>query len=665
MINPTAMPSNTALIWLMASLFLAALPHFYYQPSWVSLLFLLMLVWRGLAIRQHWPLPGRHHRTLSMVQWLIALIALGLMMNSYGNLIGRDAGTALLIVMLGLKVVEIRNHRDYYISCFLGYFLVVTNFLYSQSIPTVLLMFIVIILMTSCLISLNDVKQTLSKISQLKLASKLLLQAIPLMILLFVLFPRISGPIWGLPQDAHIAQTGISNTMTLGKISELIQSDAVAFRVKFDGEIPANNALYWRGPVLWQTDGTQWHELTLSQQARHSPPVITASNEAVKYTVTLEPHNAHWLFALDLPNLFSKDLTTRLSHDATLLSDNPVKSRVQYQLSSSTDFVMAADNDPHVKAALVLPNGLHPRTRALAEQWRQKANSAESLIQMALNHFNQAPFYYTLTPPALSGDVVDRFLFESRQGFCEHYAASFTTLMRAAGIPTRIVTGYQGGELNPVDNYWVVRQRDAHAWTEVWLAGRGWLRIDPTAAVSRERIDRGMSDILPRTSLAPFLFTQSDQLIDIWQNINHNWDAVNNAWNRSILAYGPELQKSFLSALGMADPNWQRMAMALLLAFSVILLVTSALLLIPRRETDPIVATYHRFCRRLAKLGLSSRLSYEGPLDFANRAAKAFPEYQLEISQITALYISLRYDKTMSSLSDFKHAVKCFKPKLK
>ena len=238
------------------------------------------------------------------------------------------------------------------------------------------------------------------------------------MILLFVLFPRISGPIWGLPQDAHIAKTGISNTMTLGKISELIKSDAVAFRVKFDGEIPANNALYWRGPVLWQTDGTQWHELTLSQQARHSPPVITASNEAVKYTVTLEPHNAHWLFALDLPNLFSKDLTTRLSHDATLLSDNPVKSRVQYKLSSSTDFVMDADNDPHVKAALVLPNVLHPRTRALAEQWLQNANSAESLIQMALNHFNQAPFYYTLTPPALSCDVVDRFLFESRQGFC-------------------------------------------------------------------------------------------------------------------------------------------------------------------------------------------------------------------------------------------------------
>ena len=665
MISLTAMPSNTALIWLMASLFLAALPHFYYQPVWVSLLFLSMLAWRGLAIRQHWPLPGRQHRTLSMVQWLIAIAALGLMMNSYGNLIGRDAGTALLIVMLGLKIVEIRNHRDYYISCFLGYFLVVTNFLYSQSIPTALLMFIVIILMTSCLISLNDAKHTLSKISQLKLASKLLLQAIPLMVLLFVLFPRISGPIWGLPQDAHIAQTGISNTMTLGKISELIQSDAVAFRVKFDDDIPANNALYWRGPVLWQTDGTQWRELTLPRQEIPSPPVITPTGKAVQYAVTLEPHNAHWLFALDLPSLFPSSLTTRLSHDAILLSDKPIKSRVQYQLASSTDFVMAADNTPHLHVALALPEGLHPRTRALAEQWRQSADSAESLIQMALNHFNQAPFYYTLTPPMLSGDVVDQFLFESRQGFCEHYAASFTTLMRAAGIPTRIVTGYQGGELNPVDNYWVVRQRDAHAWTEVWLPGRGWLRVDPTAAVSRERIDRGMSDILPRTSRAPLLFSQSEQLIDIWQTVKHNWDAVNNAWNRSILAYGPDLQKSFLSTLGMVNPNWQRMAMALLIAFSVILLVTSALLLIPRRETDPVVATYQRFCQRLAKLGLSGHLPHEGPLDFADRAAQAFPEYRLQISQITAPYVSLRYDKTMSSISDFKHAVRHFKPKAK
>jgi transglutaminase-like putative cysteine protease len=665
MISSSSMPSKISLIWLMASLFLAALPHFYYQPFWVSLLFLFMISWRGLAIWQHLPLPGPQHRGLSIVQWLIAITALGLMINSYGNLIGRDAGTALLIVMLGLKIVEIRNHRDYYISCFLGYFLVVTNFLYSQSIPTATLMFIVIILMTTCLISLNDVKHTLSKTTQLKLASKLLLQAIPLMVLLFILFPRISGPLWGLPQDAHTAQTGISNTMSLGKISELIQSDAVAFRVKFDADIPANHQLYWRGPVLWETNGTTWRELTLPQQEVTSPPNITTTGEMSHYTVILEPHNAHWLFALDLPSVFPTSLKTQFSHDAELLSQKPIKQRIQYQLSSSTHFVMALDVDPHIHSALKLPDGLHPRTRALAEQWQQNSDSPESIIQMALNYFNQMPFYYTLTPPSLSGDVVDRFLFESRQGFCEHYAASFTTLMRAAGIPTRIVTGYQGGEINPVDNYLVVRQRDAHAWTEVWLAGRGWLRVDPTAAVSQDRIDRGMSDILPRTMRAPLLFAQTDQLIELWQQIKHNWDAVNNTWNRSILAYGPELQKSFLSTLGMVNPNWQSMAIALFTAFSLILLVTSTLLLIPRRESDPVVATYQLFCLRLAKLGLTNRFSHEGPLDFANRATQAFPEYRPVINQITSQYISLRYDKTVSSLDEFKQTVKRFKPQVK
>jgi len=663
MTKPSLMPSNTSLTWLMLGLSLAAVPHFSYQPLWVGLLFLLMITWRGLAIWQHWPLPGSQHRTLSFVQWFIAAGAGLLMLNSYGNLIGRDAGTALLIVMVGLKVVEIRNHRDYYISCFLGYFLIVTNFLYSQSIPTAVLMFIVIILMTSCLISLNDIKQIMSKRDQLKLASKMLLQAIPLMLLLFVLFPRIAGPLWGLPQDAHTAQTGISNSMSLGKISELIQSDAVAFRVKFDQTIPSGHGLYWRGPVLWNTDGTTWRELTLPSRHEQASPVISTTGKQSTYTVTLEPHNEHWLFALDLPTVLPTTLATSIAFGGELLSQNPIKQRIQYQLSSNTGFLMNPTSDPYLNEALALPDGFHPRTRALAEQWRQKSDAPEDIIAMALNHFNQQAFFYTLTPPPLNGDTIDGFLFESGQGFCEHYAASFTVLMRAVGIPTRIVTGYQGGEVNPVDGYMVIRQRDAHAWTEVWLSGRGWVRIDPTAAVSPDRIDLGMSDIMPNAMRAPLFLAQSDQLTDLWQQLRNNWDAVNNAWNRSILAYGPELQKSFLSKLGMTNPDWQKMAITLFAAFSVILLLTSAALLYPRREPDRVVATYQKFCQRFAKLGLIPRYAHEGPLDFANRMTKIYPNYQSDIDHITAQYISLRYDKSQSSLDDFKQTVKRFKPK--
>ncbi|MBT3505007.1 MAG: transglutaminase domain-containing protein [Piscirickettsiaceae bacterium] len=324
---------------------------------------------------------------------------------------------------------------------------------------------------------------------------------------------------------------------------------------------------------------------------------------------------------------------------------------------------MNPTSDPYLNEALALPDGFHPRTRALAAQWRQKSDAPEDIIAMALNHFNQQAFFYTLTPPPLNGDTIDGFLFESGQGFCEHYAASFTVLMRAAGIPTRVVTGYQGGEVNPVDGYMVIRQRDAHAWTEVWLSGRGWVRIDPTAAVSPDRIDLGMSDIMPNAMRAPLFLAESDQLTDLWQQLRNNWDAVNNAWNRSILAYGPELQKSFLSKLGMTNPDWQKMAIALFISFSVILLLTSAALLYPRREPDRVVATYQKFCQRFAKLGLIPRYAHEGPLDFANRMTKIYPNYQSDIDHITAQYISLRYDKSQSSLDDFKQTVKRFKPK--
>jgi transglutaminase-like putative cysteine protease len=658
------MPTNTSLVWLMLGLSLAAAPHFAYQPFWVSLLFLSMIAWRGFAIWRHWPLPGKHRRYLSLIKWFIAASAIGLMFKSYGNFIGRDAGTALLIVMLGLKIIEIRNHRDYYISCFLGYFLVAINFLYSQSIATALLMLIVIILMTTCLVSLNDIKQTISKTTQFKLASKMLLQAIPLMILLFVFFPRITGPLWGMPQDAQTAQTGINNKMTLGNLSQLIQSDAVAFRVKFNQAIPSNNELYWRGPVLWETDGRTWRELTLPYRYAKRPPTITTMGKSVRYTVTLEPHNKNWLFALDVPTELPTTLSALFSHDGKLLSAKPIKQRIQYQLNSKTHFAMNPDTEPLLADALKLPAGYHPRTRALAEQWRQESSQPEDIIEMALNHFNQQPFYYTLTPPPLNGDTIDGFLFESGKGFCEHYAASFTVLMRAAGIPTRLVTGYQGGAVNPVDGYLVVRQRDAHAWTEVWLSGRGWVRIDPTGAVSHDRIELGMADILPSEMRAPLFFAQSDSLIDVWQQVSNNWDAVNNAWNRSILAYGPELQKSFLSQLGMTNPNWQSMAFTLFAAFSVMLLFTSAILLYSRRDIDPVAATYQKFCDRFAKLGLTARYPYEGPLDFASRMVNIHPGHKADIDLITTQYISLRYGQTMSSLDEFKHTVKRFKPKI-
>tara|TARA_R110001606_G_scaffold399310_1_gene584682 strand:- start:15961 stop:17949 length:1989 start_codon:yes stop_codon:yes gene_type:complete len=652
-------PSSTSLLWLMAGLTLGALPHFIYQPLWVAVMFIAMIIWRIMAIRSVWPLPTKRFSSLKVFHLSIAGIAFLLLFISYGNLIGRDAGVALLTVMLGLKVVEIRNHRDYYISCFLGYFLVVTNFFYSQNIPTALLMFVVVVIMTASLISLNDGKKSLSNKELIKLASQMLLQAVPLMLLLFVLFPRIPGPLWGLPQDAHSGKTGIDDSMTLGKISQLILSDEIAFRVKFDGDIPPPSKLYWRGPVLWQTDGTTWTELN-NHYLMSSRPNFTTRGDEYVYITTLEPHNKRWLFALDFPTEQPSTPASHYTYDGQLRSIKPINQRQQIHLKSHTQYSLNPHKDDYIDAALKLPGDIHPRTKQLAQSWLNQSTEPMQLVEKALTYFNQNNFYYTLTPPKLTGDTIDSFLFESRRGFCEHYAASFTVLMRAAGVPARIVTGYLGGEINPVDDFLVVRQRDAHAWVEVWIKDRGWIRVDPTSAVSRQRIEQGMSTIMPEGFNTPLFMANSRKLIDLWQQIRNNWDALDNAWNQSILAYGPELQKEFLQKLGMAKPDWQTMALWLAIGFAVITLIISFYLFYHLPKRDPVSKLYYIFCKKAAGVGFL-RLQQQGPLDFSSLLKKQYPHLNKEIDHITSLYIDLHYGKKTASISDLHQAIRRFR----
>ena len=644
----------------MLGLTLGALPHFYYQPIWVAIIFLAMIGWRCMNIWRAWPLPSKQYKKQRWLQLSIAAFAVTLLLLHYGNLIGRDAGVALLTVMLGIKVTEIRSNRDYYLSSFLGYFLVVTNFFYSQSIGTAALMFVVVTIMTASLISLNDLNQSIHTKFKLQLAGKMLLQAVPLMILLFVLFPRIAGPLWGLPDDAYNAKTGIDNSMTLGKISQLIQSDDIAFRVEFEDKIPAQANLYWRGPVLWHTDGTTWTELEQQQIVSQDKPNITTSGSSYHYTTTLEAHNNNWLFALDFPTQLPAGEKTHFSQDGQLRRDEKIKQRTQFQLSSATQYQFNAKHEPLLAAALHFPENLHSRTRALAQQWRQTTNDPNELIELALSHFNQQDFYYTLSPAPLSGDTIDQFLFETRQGFCEHYAASFTVLMRAAGVPTRVVTGYQGGEINPIDNFLVIRQRDAHAWTEVWIEGKGWIRIDPTAAVAKERIEQGMSTVMPLTMRSPLLIAQSQKLAELWQKLRNNLDALDNKWNLWILAYGPKLQKEFLAKLGMSSPDWQKMAAWLAASIGVVLLIISLFIFYRRKHHDPIVRLYQKFCHKTTiKRGIS-----EGPIDFANRLKQHYPDNGTEIDHITQLYINLHYGNQSASIEQLKQAVNRFIPKL-
>jgi hypothetical protein len=224
-------PTTHDIRWLMLSLSLAAAPHFIYQPIWVMAFFLFGMAWRGMNMWLDWPLPSSKRWGLRLVQFSLAAIALLVIILQYGNTIGRDAGVAFLVIMLAFKVTEIQTSRDYYVGVFLGFFVVITNFFFSQSIPMLLFMLAVAILLTGCLISFNSSHIHHNSLRTLRLSTSMLLQSVPIMLILFVLFPRIAGPLWGVPHDAHVGKTGMSDEMTLGRISNLIQSDEVAFCV--------------------------------------------------------------------------------------------------------------------------------------------------------------------------------------------------------------------------------------------------------------------------------------------------------------------------------------------------------------------------------------------------------------------------------------------------
>ncbi|RKZ67291.1 MAG: DUF3488 domain-containing protein, partial [Gammaproteobacteria bacterium] len=426
----------------------------------------------------------------------------------FGTIVGRSAGVSLLVLLAGFKVLEINHHRDFYVSCFLGYFLVVTNFLFTQTIGTAVYMACTIFVMTLSLVSFNDTQKKLSIRASGKITATLLLQSIPVMLVLFLLFPRISGPLWGMPDDTHSGLTGIDDEMSPGSISQLIQSNKVAFRVDFKNTRPVPSQLYWRGPVLLHTDGKTWSR---GESEHHAAISLETLSDPVDYTVTLEPHNRKWLYALEMPG-HSPELDSAqswMSSDFQLLTRNPVKRRIRYDMTSYPKYRITGLHKNELQTALQLPKRQHGKTKALMHEWQNEGLSEDQIIDRALKLFNEDNFYYTLTPSLLQKDRVDEFLFETKQGFCEHYASAFVVMMRAAGIPARVVLGYQGGEYNPVGDYLVVHQRNAHAWTEVWKQGQGWSRIDPTAAVSPLRIIEGIESALPDDVLdVPLVFSQ-------------------------------------------------------------------------------------------------------------------------------------------------------------
>lgn len=627
-----------ALLWLVAVLSLAALPHASQTPAWLIPTFVTIAAWRALLILRAWPLPQR---------WLLVLLALlatAGVLFTYRSLFGRDAGIALLTVMSACKLLETRTLRDAVVLVFLGYLLIMSNLLFNQDIPMVAYLLLVLLLMLVAQILIYAQHSALAGMPVLRLAGKMLLSALPVMLVLFVLFPRIPGPLWGLPNDAYQGRTGLSGEMELGTINNLIRSSAVALRVRFAGELPPPAQRYWRGPVLWNFDGKRW--MRRDELLSETPMPFTAQGESLDYTVIMEPSNQRWLLALDLPTTLPA--RTRMTPSFQLMHAQPVNEVLRYELRSYPRYITGALSNADRVAGLRLPPRSNPRARQLAESWRAHNAQPQAIVQAALQLFREQEFYYALNPPLLTAnDGIDQFLFETRRGFCEHYASSLVFLMRAAGVPARIVTGYLGGERNAVGDYLIVRQSDAHSWVEVWLEERGWVRVDPTEAVAPNRIEQGLYEALSDASELPFLARRGGDYQWVRQ-LALTWDVLNIRWNEWVLAYGAERQKQFLSGLGFGAVDWAKMTMAMLVTLTGLGLVFLLLRWRKLRSADHITRAWQRFCASLARQGVI-RNAHEGPLDFVQRAVRQRPRLAASMREIGALYVALRYGRTALS----------------
>lgn len=544
-----------------------------------------------------------------------------------------------LVVLAGLKLLETRSLRDLYTVVYLGFFLVGTLFLYRQSIMTALFGLGIVAVLTGVLIRANSTGDPSRWRRHLKTCGRLLVLALPFAAVLFFVFPRLPGPLWHFWVGPGAGSTGLSDTMEPGAISRLVLSEDIAFRAAFSGRPPNRSQLYWRGPVLWRTDGRRWQRR--NGEGRNN--ALSVSGTPTQYRLILEPHGQRWIPALDIPSISPGSLS--LSEDFELIQKGRIRERSSYSLTALTDPVITALTPRQRIAGLQLPEQVSQRTRALASRLTDTAVTQTNIVKAALAYFREEPFHYSLQPPLLGDNAVDEFLFETRTGFCEHYAAAFVILMRLAGIPARVVTGYQGGEVNPLNGQLLVRQSDAHAWAEVWLAPKGWQRVDPTAAIAPDRINLGL-DVATAVARGgvPVFGANSD----LWRKLAReaSWlvDAMEMAWYRNVVNYSDQRRKNLLQDLGITALGGLATEITLAAAIVGIIAFTGLVALFTAAPARGIeVQLYERFCRKLARSGLARR-SVEGPYDFASRIrGRLTPEQAALADAITRSYVALRY----------------------
>ncbi len=635
---------------ILAATAFAFVPFIPRLRVWITVWCFLLWGYAFLSAENKVPKPGRLLHGILIFLGIIAASA------GAGGVLGGEFFVGLLSVMAGLKPLEISSHRDRMIAVFIAYFIVITALFQSESLSITMYMFVSVFVTTSVLIRINHPAGRLG--TNLRLSAVIMFQAIPLMMILFFLFPRIQGSLWGFAK-AGKGRSGFSDTLSPGGISEIIRSDEIAFRAEFEEAVPKRNLLYWRGIVFEYFDGKSWSQ---GRKTAARKGLITGRDIA-EYSITLEPHERNWLFALDIP--VSPPSLAIMLNDCTLVSHREVKQKIRYRLKSYTTYNTSADMTWRERM-LQMPAGGNPQSRAYARKWAEAADTPQKIVDSALLFFRENSFFYSLRPPLLREDTIDDFLFRTRKGYCEHYASAFVFLMRAAKVPARVVGGYLGGEMNPYGNYLTIRQADAHVWAEVWLDESGWLRVDPTAAVAPGRIEHGIEDVISPDELPAFLLIgRFGPVAEYWKKFRLGWDALSIQWDIWFAGYSSEQQKSLLSRIGITGESWKWFAEVILLTLGltagIAFLFAFRMFKKSAPKRDAVQEAYQIFCKKLARVGLPKRPE-QGPADYAETVIAARQDLKSQIIEITDCYILLRYGHGGDAPKRLKYLVRKFTP---
>ena len=668
-------PRNS-LIMIMAAFAMVILPHIYNISVWIIAASLACVIWRWLIFIGKTSFPS-----FWMKVALVSISAAAVVISE-GITKNLETWAALLVMAFALKLLEMKTRRDAYVVVFLSYFIISVEFIFNNSMSIVAYELFAIGLVTAAMVGMNQFHTRVKPIESIKIASRILAQAIPLMVVVFIIFPRI-GPIWAIATPSQKARTGLSSEMTPGDIASLARSDEIVFRAIFNEAPPSSKEMYWRGRVYANFEKGTWSQAIIPKKHRNIPRVYWGHNknqgwfipdlnnlEKRSYTILQEPSFDRWLFGLDLA--YPRTKSVGVMWDYRITSRAPIQTLFQYKI----------DTYPNAQLNTWLPEFLriqttsidvedNPRAVNFAQVIYAQSNSTEEFVNKILDHVRNQPYHYTLEPPILNrSGSIDQFWFDTRQGFCTHYAGAFVYIMRAAGIPARMVGGYQGGEINPLTGHTVVRQYMAHAWAEIWMPDKGWTRVDPTAAVAPSRIQDGLSAALPEddlSSLSAFTNARISGAMGLGK-IMYLMESLEHRWNLFVIGYNSNMQSDFLEKL-LGKVTMLKTALVLFAGalLSAAFVAITLLLQKGRKSRHPVIRIFQLFTTRVAKHGLQ-RNPQETPAQFIEKLGKQCgiqeKEYQPIISMLNNLLYNPSEPFTQAKLKILKKLLQSFHNKL-